>query len=46
MRGWRQLGEREKACEEAVLKVTDGQDLSRRSPVAAVTAAIVLTGVN
>lgn len=33
-------------CEEKVLKVTDEQDSGRRSPAAAVTAAIALTGVN
>lgn len=38
--------ERKEVCEEKVLKVTDEQDLGRRSPAAAVTAAIALTGVN
>lgn len=38
--------ERKKVSEEKVLKVTDEQDLVRRSPAAAVTAAIALTGVN
>lgn len=42
----RQARERKRGCEEAVLKVTDEQDLGRRSPAAAVTAAIALTGVN
>lgn len=45
MRGGRQQRERKRGCEEKVLKVTDEQDLGRRSP-AAVTAAIALTGVN
>lgn len=36
-----------RGSEEKVLKVTDEQDLGRRSPAAAaVTAAIALTGVN
>ncbi|KAK2830445.1 hypothetical protein Q5P01_018376 [Channa striata] len=32
-------------CEEKVLKVTDEQNLGSRSPAAAVTAAIALTGL-
>lgn len=46
VRGRRQQGECKRGCEETVLKVTDEQDLGRRSPAADVTAAIVLTGVN
>lgn len=42
----RQKRERKADCEEKVLKLTDEQDLGRRSPTAAVTAAISLTGVN
>lgn len=42
----RQQRERKSGREEMVLKVTDEQDLGRRFPAAAVTAAIALTGVN
>lgn len=38
--------QRKKDCEEKILKVTDEQDLGRRFPAAAVTAAVTLTGVN
>lgn len=34
------------SSDEKLLKVTDEQDLGRRSVAAAVTAAIALTGVN
>lgn len=45
-RGGENRGGGRRGFEEKVLKVTGEQDPGRRSPAAAVTAAVALTGVN